>query len=115
MARSKSSTSNEVPGTQTVPAGSATASRADRYCDGGRKGDTARSEPVAGSSALTLGGGANPDAAKRFVPSKARPNIGNGNGTRIGTDNEARRWDEVPLARYPPANYRYSDGVYDRV
>ncbi|KAK4452293.1 hypothetical protein QBC34DRAFT_398301 [Podospora aff. communis PSN243] len=24
-------------------------------------------------------------------------------------------FDEVPLAQYPPANYRYSDGVYERV
>ncbi|KAK5658504.1 hypothetical protein OQA88_1896 [Cercophora sp. LCS_1] len=24
-------------------------------------------------------------------------------------------WDDVPLAQYPPANYRYSDGVYERV
>ncbi|KAK1826083.1 hypothetical protein QBC39DRAFT_30036 [Podospora conica] len=25
------------------------------------------------------------------------------------------RMEEVPLARFPPANYRYGDGVYDRV
>ncbi|KAK1754770.1 hypothetical protein QBC47DRAFT_384905 [Echria macrotheca] len=37
---------------------------------------------------------------------------GNGSMSRIGNE---PRWDEVPLARYPPANYRYTDGVYDRV
>ena len=30
---------------------------------------------------------------------------------RLGAD----RTEQVPLARYPPANYRYSDGVYGRV
>lgn len=35
---------------------------------------------------------------------------GNGNGNL-----RYNEYDDVPLAQYPPANYRYSDGVYERV
>lgn len=38
----------------------------------------------------------------------AAPGRGN---ARLGTEG----FDDVPLAQYPPANYRYSDGVYERV
>lgn len=38
-------------------------------------------------------------------------------GIETGVTGAPRRegWDDVPLAQYPPANYRYSDGVYERV
>lgn len=36
---------------------------------------------------------------------------GRGNTAVLGREG----YEDVPLAQYPPANYRYSDGVYERV
>lgn len=88
-------------------------------------------------------GGVGPAPNPNALPEHATPNDYRGSyateQTRIGTPHDGNgspkyesleygghdisdshignepRWDDVPLARYPPANYRYSDGVYDRV
>jgi len=38
-----------------------------------------------------------------------------GRGNTAVPGREGYGFDDVPLAQYPPANYRYSDGVYERV
>ncbi|KAK0614111.1 hypothetical protein B0T14DRAFT_527708 [Immersiella caudata] len=68
------------------------------------------------------------DVRESYATEQTRVGSSNGDGgpkydalSYAGHDpwrGEPRRsdgFDEVPLAQYPPANYRYSDGVYERV